>query len=64
MADLDVLAGELAESLIEWRARSATRREAQNEVGDVADLTDDEREALVDMVLDKIERADIEITIK
>jgi len=63
MADLDALAGELAGGLIEWRARSVTRREAQNEVGDVADLTDDEREALVGMVLDKIEHADIEITI-
>lgn len=63
MADLDALAGELAESLIEWRARSITRREALNEVGDVADLTGDERDALVAMVLDRIEHADIEITI-
>ena len=63
MADLDALAGELAEGLIEWRARSVTRREAQNEIGEVADLTEDERDALVAMVLDRIERADIEITI-
>jgi len=63
VADLDALAGELAEGLIEWRARSVTRREAQNEIGEVADLTEDERDALVAMVLDRIERADIEITI-
>jgi len=63
MADLDALAGELAEGLIGWRARSVTRREAQNEIGDVAGLTDDERDALADLVLEKIEHADIEIII-
>lgn len=63
MADLEALAGELAESLIEWRARSVTPREAQNEIGDVPDLSDDERSELLTAVLDKIEHADIEITI-
>jgi len=63
MADLDALAGELAEGLIEWRARSITPREAMNEIGDVPDLTDDERDELLATVLDKIEHADIEITI-
>jgi hypothetical protein len=63
VADLDALASDLAEGLMRWRARSITRREAQNEVGDVADLTDDERETLVGMVLERIEHADIDITI-
>lgn len=63
MADLDALAGELAEGLIEWRARSITALEARNAVGDVPDLTGDERDELVTAVLDKIEHADIEITI-
>lgn len=63
MADLDALARELAESLIEWRARSVTPREALNDIGSVPDLTGDERDALLTMVLDKIEHAAIEITI-
>jgi hypothetical protein len=66
MADLDALAGELAEGLIERHARSATPREVLNAIGDVDnadDLTDDEAGALVAMVLDRIEHADIEITI-
>jgi len=63
MADLDALAGELAEGLIEWRARSVTPREAMNAIGDVSDLSDGERDELLAMVLTKIEHADIEITI-
>ncbi len=63
MPDLDALARELAEGLIEWRARSITPREALNAVNDVPDLTDDERDELLTAVLDKIEYADIEITI-
>lgn len=63
MADLDALARELAEGLIEWRSRSVTPREALNEVNDVPGLTADERDELVTAVLDKIEHADIEITI-
>lgn len=63
MPDLDALARDLAEGLIEHHARSVTPREALNEVGDVPGLTDDERDALVAVVLDRIEHADIEITI-
>jgi hypothetical protein len=63
MANLDALAGDLAEGLIEWRARSVTPREAMNEIGAVPDLSDGERDELLAAVLDKIEHADIEITI-
>lgn len=63
MADLDALARELAEGLIEWRARSVTPREVLNDVNDVPDLTGDVRDELVTAVLDKIEHADIEITV-
>lgn len=63
MADLDALARELAKSLIEWRARSATPREVQNTIGDAPDLSGDERDELLTAVLEKIEYAVIEITI-
>jgi hypothetical protein len=64
MADLDALVQELAPGLMLWRARSVTAREISNEVGDVADLTDEERADLCDRIATAIETADITIDLE
>lgn len=64
MVDLDEFADELATELMLDAARKVDRLRVENTVGgyeDLAGLTDAEYEEFLDMVLDRIEHADITI---
>lgn len=64
MADLDALVQELAPDLMLWHARSVTHLEIKNAVGDVADLTPEERDELCGRITMAIETADITIDLE
>lgn len=64
MVDLDEFADELATELMLDAARKVDRLRVENTVGgheDLTHLTDAEYEEFLDMVLDRIEHADITI---